>query len=210
MRSLINISAVVLAASVIAGCNRQVEISHGPLEAPNSLANFTVQVGDLAANVRKEAPDLVGTQTFSVLGIPVGDVRTEEPLPKVLHPFVVEALETAGYAVVDIRGKKAAEVPVLRGEVRTFWFGLYTWVAPIMYYGGNIEHCLILQSPEGNILWQHSFKATAGNVGSWDGAIRPAVTDVLNQMIKAMASDEFKQAMRNPHATTVSSDGAPR
>lgn len=185
-----------LATSAHAGCGHNVKITHDVIEASKKAANMTIQVGELAANSRKEAPNLVGTVTFSVLGIPVGDVKTRKPLPEVMHPFIVDALEAAGYAVVDVRGKKVADVPVLRGEVKTFWFGAYTWIVPFMYYGGNVEYRLVLQTAEGAILWEKALTSSAGSMSSWSGAIRPAVTSLLDQIVAEVGTEKFQSALR--------------
>jgi hypothetical protein len=186
----------------VPGCGQNVLVTHGALNEPKTPVNMTVQVDELAANARKEAPNVIGTVTVTVFGLPTGDAKAAAPLPELVHPFVVEALEKTGYTIVDMRGKKPANVPILRGELRVFWFAVYTWAAPILYFGGNIEYRMVLQKPDGATLWEKVLKATSGNVTSWDGAINSAVTSLLNQIIDEVQTPEFVQALKEKTSAT--------
>jgi len=185
----------------LCGCQNMVPVTHGMLREVPQTANRSIQAADLGENVRKEPPNRIGTHTFSVFGIPAGTIHPEEPIPDTVHPFVVAALEKAGYTVNDIRGKQAANQPIVRGEIKKFWFAGYSWFWPAVVQSGEIEYRLVLQRPDGTVLWEKTFKgkASGARFASDDGyepMVEKAMTTVLNGVIEAVSSEEFKSAMK--------------
>jgi len=189
---------LVAVASV--GCQNMVAVTRGPLVDADQPVSDTIQVADLAENVRKEPPQRVGTHTFTVFGIPAGDINCEQPLPDVVHPFVAETLRKAGYKVTDVRGKKAAREPILRGEITKFWFAGYSWFWPVIVQIGEFKYRLVLQQPNGTVLWEKDLKGDSGGVGfvadvGFDRMVKEATTKVLNQVIGEVTSQEFRNAL---------------
>lgn len=194
----LNLSVLLIATT---GCQNMVSVRHGPLVEPKTRANLTIQVDELAANVRKERPNHIGTHTFSVLAIPGGDINVDRPLPDIMHPFIVESLEKAGYSVVDVRRKKAANLPVFRGEIKNFWFAGYSWLWPLYIQAGNIKYRMVLQRPDGAVLWEKTLTGRSAGVSGivdagYDSIVRTAVTEVLNKVIAEVQSDAFQTALR--------------
>ncbi|MCX5669709.1 MAG: hypothetical protein NTU94_00090 [Planctomycetota bacterium] len=177
-------------------CKGEIEVTHGDLDSPKTPVELTVQAGELAVNARKEKPDEIGAMTFTAFAAPTEILTMDPPLPDAIHPLVLEALERAGYSVVDVRRKKTADVPVLRGELKNFWFSVYTWAMPLFYFGGTIEYRLIVQKPDKTILWEKTFSAIGNSVLSSNEAIRQAMTTLLNKIIAEVQTEEFKSAVR--------------
>jgi len=193
--------SALLAVLIVGGCQNMVAVTHGNLKPAVKPANLTIQIDKLAVNARKERPNLIGMHLFTVFGIPVADINVERPLPELIHPFIVESLEAAGYSVVDVREKKVANVPVLRGEIRNFWFAGYSWLWPLYIQGGNMKYCLILQRPDGTVLYEKELSGGSMGVSvladiGYDALVKSAVTKVLKQIIGEVQSEEFKAALR--------------
>lgn len=200
MKRISALAALFVLSAGLAGCQNMVPISHSDLKAGTPV-NETIQVDQLAVNARKERPNLIGSHSFTVFAIPMGDINVEKPLPEIMHPYVESALRKAGYSTVDIRGKKAADAPVLRGEIKNFWFAGYSWFWPAFVQGGNIQYHLVLQKPNGTVLWEKLFKSDG--IGSsfvadigYENMITPAMTNLLNQVIAAVQSKEFIAALQ--------------
>lgn len=211
---------VVLAAcgtAALTGCKTTTtEVSHGELLPPGRPAHLTLPVGDLAEDRRFQPlspPERIGRHTFSALGIPVGEVRAPGPLGEVVRPQVRQCLELSGYRVIEIDRKGSvkdarpdasppspASSPVLRGRIRKFEFTDYSWFWPIRAEPGQIEYELTLEDVRGEAIWSRRITARPGGsryseeIG-FDPFIRRAMTDLLNQVIEAVSSDEFKLAL---------------
>ena len=177
-------------------CKGEIVVSHGKLDSPSVPVNMTVQIDELAANNRREKPDEVGATTFTVAALPTGTITTDPAIPRTLHSFVVEALETAGYSVVDMRGKEVAQAPLLRGELKNFWFSVYTWAAPLIYCGGTMELRLIMQKPDKTVIWERSYKTNGNGLFSLNDPIKQAVTKVLNRIIADVQKEGFKASLQ--------------
>jgi len=122
-------------------------------------------------------------------------------LPEIMHPFVVDALKAAGYSPIDIRGKQAADMPVLRGEIQNFWFAGFSWLWPLYIQGGDIKYRMVLQKPDGTVLWEKTVKskgmgASFGGDSGYERMVNPTITKVLNQIIDAAQLDDFKRALQ--------------
>ena len=204
MSGYARVAAVLLVlgcAVVLGGCQNMVPLTHSGLKAVDHPANLTIQVDNLAANARKERPNCIGSHSCTVFAIRSGDINVEKPLHEILHPFIEDALRQAGYTPVDVRGKKAADAPVLRGEIRNFWFAGYSWTWPAYVQGGNIQYRLILQKPDGTTLWEKLFKvdeigAAVVVDSGYDKLACSATTKLLDQVAAAVVADDFKAALQ--------------
>ena len=78
---------LVLVCVFLTGCQNMVEVNHEKLALCETSVKRSIQVDQLAENVRKEPPQRVGTHTFTVFGIPCGSINIADPLPEVLHPY---------------------------------------------------------------------------------------------------------------------------
>jgi len=205
------------AAAALAGCRTTTaEVSHGQLAPPLHPARLALAVGDLAKDGRFQPfspPERIGQHTSTALGIPVGEVRAPEPLCEILRPCMRQCLELSGYRLVDAdpearqaegdaraHPSAAATGPVLRGRIRKFEFTDYAWFWPMRAEPGQIEYELTLKDPGGEEIWSRRIVADAGGgrycqEDGFEPLIHRAVTDLLNQVIDAVSSDEFKLAL---------------
>lgn len=117
---------------------------------------------------------------------------------------VHEALRVAGYTVRTVASEAAEpDGAVLKGHVDKFWFSNYTWLFPFVPTWGDIEITLMLQSSTERSLWSHSFKGHGFSANFFNGytsAAGKAMTTVLNEMISAFTSDEFRRGFETAAA----------
>jgi hypothetical protein len=192
---------VFLMSLFLTGCQGVVPIQVKPLMPPTQKASGTLLVGDLAKNVRKEAPNLIGYHTITVFGLRTVSIRPATPpgMQEAMIKHIKNALRTAGYDVKSVPRGVRPDGPILHGEVRKFWFSSYWWFWPVTFVGGDIELQLILESPEGTKLWEKECKGGAfmllPSFASVDFLVRDSATKVCNEVVKAVTSDEFRRAL---------------
>ena len=89
----------------------------------------------------------------------------------------------------------------MRGEIQKFWFGGYGWFWPVFIQSGEFKYHLILQKPDGTILWEKTMVGKSGGAtvfvdSGFNGLAEKATTKVLNQVIKAVQSEDFLKALK--------------
>lgn len=185
---------------ILASCQSVVPIQRKSLGQPMAKAKGRLVVGDLAEHVRKEAPTLIGYHTFTIFALKMVAIQPAYPgIQKAMTKHIIKALETAGYEVVPAASEENGTTPVLRGEIRKFWFASYWWLWPIAVVGGSINYQLILEDPSGKLLWESKCDGSAFIVlpsfALVDFLVKDSVTDICNDVIKAVTSEEFKTAL---------------
>jgi len=189
-------------ALFLMGCQGVSPIGVKTFVQPEQQASGKLLVADLAKNVRKEPPNLIGYHTITVFGFRTSPISPAAPLgmQDAMTKHIMSALRTAGYEPVILPPGEKSDSPVLRGEIRKFWFASYWWFWPITVVGGDIKLRLILESPEGEILWEKEYKGGKGGVqfsmANVESCIKHAATQVCNKVIEGVTSDEFREALR--------------
>jgi len=197
--SIKTVSGLCFIVLFLTGCQGVVPVKIKPLKQPEQKAEGTLLVGDLARNVRKEAPNLIGYHTFTVLGLRTVPIRPASPpgMQDAMTEHIKKALRTTGYEVKVVPPGIKQNVPILRGEIHKFWFSSYWWFWPVTMVGGDIKLQLILESPEGKRLWEKECKGGGFMVlpsfANVDFLVRDAATKICNQVVESISSDEFHQ-----------------
>ena len=69
-----------------------------------------------------------------------------------------------------------------------------------VFHGGNLALTLTLENHEGAVLFTRTFQQTGESnrlfEGSFDVAIKEALTGVLNGIVRASSSEEFRQGLK--------------
>jgi len=192
--------AICLAGIILAGCQKVVPIELKELTPPQRKARGTLLIGDLARSVRTEPPDLIGYHTFSIFGIRTVPIKAEMPpgMQDAMISHIKKALRTAGYNIKIVPPGDKVNYPVLRGEIRQFWYSSYWWFWPVTFVGGSIKMDLILEGPDGEELWREGFMEkklrALPSYAKVDFLVKDSVTELCNRIIKAITTERFVQA----------------
>lgn len=185
----------------LVSCQSVVPVQRGTLPEPPVKSTGKIYVGDLTENVRKSPPNKIGNHTVTFFAFPTIPIQPSVPpgMQEAMREHIIAALEKAGYAVVPVTAGEESLNPVLRGEIRKFWFASYWWFYPIALVGGKINLQLILEDPGGSILWEKKCGGSAFMIlpfyAKVDFLVKGAVTNVCKDIIEAVGSDEFKTAL---------------
>jgi hypothetical protein len=187
------LASVVIGTSLLAsGCS--VALRHGPLDAPARQYSDSI-----AMSQRSEGIDgKVGWGRGTVFYIPIVPVYIDGDGNEKVMEQVRDALQQVGYKVSFVGVGTAAPGPVLKCQVRQFWFNNYTWLFPLVPTWGSIKLTATLVSPSGAVLWAGSFSGSGFTLNFADGystAANEAMTTILNDMVAAFSSDEFHRAL---------------
>ena len=192
-----NCSLAIIVALFTSGCQSSVHLSHENLVGIQSIQpRRSIQAYQLGECVRKELPNTVGTHSFTVFAIPTGTINSDMALPVAVHSFVRVSLVDAGYNVIDISQDNAQNAPIIRGEITNYWLTGYSYFWPIFLQRGKFDYSLIVQMPNGRVLWKKSFeaRATDTHVGvdyGYDSLAAKINTDILNKVREAISSSDF-------------------
>lgn len=112
-----------------------------------------------------------------------------------------QALESLGYQVTLVDSTHPVPNPssILKVRINKFYFQNYNWIWPIVPTWGSIAPELTIQNPDGKVLYDKSFSGS-GNSYCLTGecafgtATKEALTEVLNKIVEACSSEEFRQA----------------
>ena len=185
----------------LAGCQGVAPVEIKSLTPPEKKAQGVLLVGDLARSVRKETPDVIGYHTITFFAIRTSPIHPLLPLgmQDAMTEHIKKALQMSGYKVKVVPPGVEPNGPILRGEIRKFWFSSYWWLWPITMVGGDIKLQLILESPDGTRLWEKECKGSAFMIlpsfANVDFLIKDAATSVCNQVIESVTSDTFRQIL---------------
>lgn len=150
---------------------------------------------------RRGADGRIGHQYYFGL-LPFEGVVTTKPVGIEIVMQVKEALESVGYHVTltDVPYSDPLPAKLLKIQINELYFkncGLhfFTW--------GNISLTLTLTSHEGKVLFvataQEDGQSMLGGFMEWRGfteAVKKSLTGVLNQIVTASSTEEFRQALR--------------
>jgi len=190
------------------GCQQYAKITWDK-PAPTAIEKKTpLAVGDLAELKRRSelwdrcpTEAVIGKHTVTVFALPAGNINTHEstPLKQSFASAVRDALEAVGYELIPADNAPAA-APVLRGEVNACWWWSYSWFWPVVVQGGENKVTLVLESREGQRLWQRTFSRIQPGVApgvacAFDLMIKSSMTKLVQDIVRACSSDEFKVAL---------------
>jgi hypothetical protein len=204
-----SVACTVFLLVVAGGCQQYARITWDPPKHLEAEAKTPLRVGNLAElKLKGEAWDegrpagTIGRHTWTVFALPGPFIHThsDTPVQESFGKAVRQALEAAGYELVDA-GSASSAGPVLRGEVNQCWWWSYTWLWPLCLQGGQNRVTLVLEDRDGNVLWQRQFSryepgVAAGGAYAFDLMIKWSVTKLLQDIVEACSADEFKAALR--------------
>ncbi|WNO08742.1 hypothetical protein [Teredinibacter sp. KSP-S5-2] len=145
--------------------------------------------------------DKVGWGRFSLLAIPVVPVGIHGDESLHIMGSVRAALEAAGYNVDKTSAYSVLNAAHLRVHVTKLRFSNYTPFLPIpiplVPTWGIAKVELRLEDRDGAAIWQQEVIGRSSNLKFWDGynaAARGVMNNLVKNMAKAFASDEFYRA----------------
>ena len=211
-RSLVALLSICLSVG-LGGCHAvtyHISLTHDELATPQQRFSDYI-VMQKQADDRREAPGQIGhniSPTTSASMFPLffwirsGSVETNKPVGIEIARQVKEALESVGYQITLTEAPYSDPLPanILKVQINEFYFKNYSWFAPLFFTGGGIALTLTLENHEGKVLFARTFQQEGESnrpfEGSFDVAIKEALTGVLNQIVRASSSDEFRQALK--------------
>ena len=212
MRTLRIIGGTFVAVASLSGCVigvNKVQVTHSPLVPIANKREGIVGVKRFTDERREGDRQEIGIVRSALAGGPVvGSVqlKNEAELEVLLTGYIVEALKEVGYQAVIIppsssgtASRSAEKVDaILEGEIRKFW--VETKVAA----QSDMEVFMRLRDPKnGNVLWTASIQGHGkgtlwmGAPSEFEGVIRQALDEALNQAATEFASDAFFQKVKN-------------
>lgn len=184
-----------------------ISLSHDVLAIPQQRFSDHI-ILQKEVDDRREAPDQIGHHrighryTLCLLPDIGGGVHTIDPVGSEIVLQVKEALESVGYHVTLVEVPYSDPLPakIVKIQINELYFkncglNFFTW--------GNISLTLTLTSHEGKVL----FTATAQEDGQsmlggfieargFTEAVKKSLTGVLNQIVTASSTEEFRQALK--------------
>jgi hypothetical protein len=179
----------------------QVQIAHDALSTPTQSFSESIVMQKSADDGRMGGR--IGHATSSVFAIESGDVTSTAPLREEVVLQVKHALESLGYQVILVDSTHPAPNPSssLKVRINKFYFQNYNWFWPIVPTWGSIALELTFQNPEGKVLYDKSFGGSGNSYCltgecAFGAATKEALTEVLNKIVEACSSQEFRQALK--------------
>ncbi len=178
-----------------------IPLTHDPLPGSEQRFTETLVMEKYAHDLRAKG-SRIGHATMTLFAIESGDVTLTRPLPEQVVQQVKLALESVGYKVklVDRGDPAAMTSPVLKVKIIEFYFKNYNWLWPYVPTWGDIQLRLTVENREGTVVYEKSFKES-GNSYSLTGsaafgtATKEAMTKVVNEIVQACSSEEFRTAV---------------
>jgi len=187
-----------------------ISLAHDELATPQQRFSDHI-VMQKQADDRREAPGQIGHNiypTTSSSNVPFfwirsGSVETNKPVGIEIARQVKEALESVGYQITLAEAPDSDLLPtnILKVQINEFYFKNYSWFAPLFFTWGNIALTLTLENHEGKVLFARTFQQKGDSnrpfEGGFDVAIKEAMTEILNQIVKVSSTEEFRQALKS-------------
>lgn len=177
-------------------------MQHGKLDQPAQTCSGTINISKSAVGSERKpkgASGRVGWGRFTVFAIPVvpiyvtGDGNTE------VMNQIQAALTQVGYKVETTDGSGVGTGKVLVCKVDEFKYNNYTWIFPFVPTWGRIKLDVSLMGPDQRVLWNRQFEGQATSwlwfCNAYSRAAKASTTEILNNMISAFSSDEFRAAL---------------
>ena len=194
-------SALALALVMGSGCT--ITMHHGNLTPPGQACSGTIKVAQKAVGTehqKKGASGRVGWGRFTIFAIPIvpvymvgGDGNTQ------VANQIKDAVTTAGYQVEMVEGPSPACGAVVVTKVDHLKYNNFTWIFPFVPTWGRMKLDVSLMGADQRILWNRQFEAKATNwawfLNGYSKATKSCTTKILNNMISAFSSDEFRNAL---------------
>jgi len=179
----------------------QVHIAHDALSTPTQSFSESIVMQKSADDGRMVGR--IGHATFSLFAIESGDVTSTVPLTEEVVTQVSQALESLGYQVTLVDSTHPAPNPSssLKVRINEFYFKNYNWLWPIVPTWGSIGLELTLHNPDGKMVYEKLFRGSGNSFCLTGGcafgaATKEALTEVLNKIVAACSSEEFRQALK--------------
>ncbi|MBL9130970.1 MAG: hypothetical protein JNG86_07215 [Verrucomicrobiaceae bacterium] len=180
--------SILAIAIAIAGTSCSINMQHKPLKDPAVRRSGAVSTALAATGIDGR----VGWGTFTAFFIPIVPVHVEGDGNRAVMSFVNEALKKAGY---DVRGGGSGGKVLQCDANLSYWN--YTWLFPIVpTWGSSALNVSLVEN--GQVLWSKKFKGRGATLNFFNGytsSNRQAMTKVLNEMVDAFASDDFRAAL---------------
>jgi hypothetical protein len=194
-------SCLLLVLLPLAACT--IALKDGPLDGLQAASAGALQTAPSAVGI----PGRVGWARITLFAIPVAPIfvvdgstpsstntRAEIANREVMKQ-VRRALAHAGYEVTD--APPAATGRSLECNVERFKFNNYTWMVPIVPAWGSARLTLTVRDSAGAALWTQSFEGDGFSLNPFDGfsgAANQSMREILNAMVPAFQSPEFRSA----------------
>jgi hypothetical protein len=180
----------------------QVQIAHGALSTPKQSFSESIVIQKSAEDRRVRGR--IGHATMTLFAIESGDVTSTAPMTEEVVTQVKQALESLGYQVTLMDSTHPVPNPssILKVRINEFYFKNYNWIWPIVPTWGSIALELTIENPDGKVLYDKSFRGSGNSYCLTGGcafgaATKEALTEVLNKIVEACSSEEFRQVLKN-------------
>jgi hypothetical protein len=188
----------------LVGCalSHQMSLAHDVLATPQQRFSDHI-VMQRQAEDRREVPGRIGHKTATLFAIESGSVETTNPVGIEIAMQVKEALESVGYQITLAEAPYSDPLPtnILKIQINEFYFKNYSWFAPLFFTWGNIALTLTLENHEGKVVFARTFQQKGDSnrpfEGGFDVAIKEAMTEILNQIVKVSSTEEFRQVLKS-------------
>jgi hypothetical protein len=188
----------------LVGCalSHQMSLAHDVLATPQQRFSDHI-VMQRQAEDRREVPGRIGHKTATLFAIESGSVETTNPVGIEIAMQVKEALESVGYQITLAEAPYSDPLPtnILKVQINEFYFKNYSWFAPLFFTWGNIALTLTLENHEGKVVFARTFQQKGDSnrpfEGGFDVAIKEAMTEILNQIVKVSSTEEFRQVLKS-------------
>jgi hypothetical protein len=195
-------SAIVLCLMGCVGIGgTQVQIAHDALSTPKQSFPDSIVMQKSADDDHVRAR--IGHATVTVFSIESGDVTSTTPLTEEVVTQVRQAVESLGYQVTLVDSTHPVPNPssILKVRINKYYFQNYNWFWPIVPTWGSIALELTLQNPDGKVLYHRPFSGSGNSYCltgdcAFGAATKEALTEVLNKIVAACSSEEFRHALK--------------
>jgi len=183
------------------GTSHQMPLTHDVLATPQQRFSAHIVMQEQAVD-RRESPGQIGQMTATLFAIPSGSVETTNPVGVEVVMQVKEALESTGYQITLAKAPYSDPLPanILKVQINEFHFKNYSWFAPLVFTWGDIALKLTLEDHESKVLFARTFHQSGNSYRPFDGfevAIKEALTEILNQIVTASSTEEFRRALKS-------------
>lgn len=182
------------------GCT--ISMKHGQLASPAKMCSETVRVSRAAIGSQdrpKGAKGRAGWGRFTIFAIPVVPVFVTGDGNADVMNGIQDALSQTGYKVEVADPPQSGSDKILVCKVTKMRYNNYTWLFPIVPTWGETCLDVSLMDGEQKTLWNRQFSSRATSfwwfINAYTHAAKKNNTRILNDMISACSSEEFRVAL---------------
>lgn len=179
------------------------------LKKPNLIPPPQHYADQVVTNSRAEGIEgKVGWGRLTVFYIPVVPIHIQGDGNQQVMELVRDALRQVGYTVYSTEPGSPTAGYVLDCRVEEFWFNNYTWLFPFVPTWGSVRLNVALRSANGQTVWSQPFSSSGFTANFFDGysiAANEAMEEILNEMVVAFASEDFRNSLGQAGEPPVSS-----